>query len=87
MAGHSYCHCPECKKWVPSDSMNYFDGIRVCHWCLNQIQEQFPHNKFVHDPNFGKEQCIMCDSYETEYISGTKPPKYKCRECGEEFVL
>lgn len=87
MAKHSYCFCPECKKWVPSESMNYFDDIRVCHWCLNQIQEQFPHNKFVHEPNYGKVQCIMCDSYETEHIAGTQPRKYKCTECGEEFIL
>lgn len=85
MAG--YCHCPECKKWVPTNSMNYFDGHRVCNWCLNQEQEQPPHDKFVHDPYHGKVQCIMCDSYETYYIEGTKIRKYKCRECGEEFIL
>lgn len=82
----SYGYCTECKKWVPSDSMNYFDGLRVCDWCLNQEQEQPPHDKFVYDPHYGKVQCIMCDSYETDYIEGTKPRKYKCRECGEEFV-
>ena len=86
-AGQSYCHCPECEKWVPSESMNYFDGIRVCNWCLNEEQEKPPHNKFVHDPSYGKIQCIMCDSYNTLYIEGTKPRKYVCRECGEEFIL
>ena len=85
MAG--YCHCPECKKWVPSDSMNYFDGMRVCNWCLNQEQEKTTHNKFVHDPNFGKVQCIWCDSYNTRRLSGPIPRKYFCNECGEEFIL
>ena len=82
-----YCHCPECKKWVTSESMNYFDGIRVCNWCMNQEQESPPHDKFVYDPCFGKVQCIMCDSYDTKYIPETKPRKYICNECGEEFVL
>lgn len=83
----SYNHCQECKKWVPSDRMNYFDGMRICDWCLNQEQEQPPHDKFVYAPNFGKVQCIMCDSYDTDYIAGTLPRKYKCRECEEEFIL
>ena len=85
--GFSYVHCPECKKWVPADSMNYFDGMRVCNWCLNQEQEQPPHDKFVYDPNFGKAQCIMCDSYDTNYIANTRPAKFKCSACGEEFIL
>lgn len=84
MAGNSYCHCPECKKWVPSNSMNYFDGIRVCNWCLNQ--ETTP-DEFVHDPYFGKTQCIMCDSYDTRCLLGPTPRKYICNECGEEFIL
>lgn len=87
MFDQGYSHCPECKKWVFADNMNYFDGIRVCDWCLNQEQGQSPHDKFVYDPHFGKVQCIICDSYETDYIAGTQPIKYKCRECGEEFVL
>ena len=87
MAGFSFCHCPDCKKWVPSEHMNYFDGMKVCDWCLNQEQEKPPHDRFVYDPNFGKTMCIMCDSYNTEYIPRTKPSKYKCRECGEEFIL
>ena len=81
MATYSRSHCPECKKWVPAESMNYFDGLRVCDWCLNQ--EATP-DKFVYDPYFGKVQCIMCDSYDTHNLKGTK---YKCRECGEEFIL
>lgn len=83
MAKFAYAHCPECKKWVPADHMNYFDGLRVCDWCLNQTQEKPPHNKFVYDPNYGKVQCIMCDSYDTDYVNG----KYKCSNCGEEFIL
>ena len=82
-----YCHCPECKKWVFAESMNYFDGIRVCNWCLNQEQETPPHDSFVYDPHFGKTQCIMCDSYDTQRIPDTKPQKYICSECGEEFIL
>lgn len=81
-----FSYCPECKKWIPREHMNYFEGIRVCDWCLNQLQEQPPHNEFVYDPHYGKVQCIMCDSYETDYIPGTKPRKFICRECGEEFI-
>lgn len=82
----SWSHCPECEKWVPADSMNYFDGIRVCNWCLNQEQEKPPHDQFVYQPS-NKVQCIMCDSYKTDKIEGTDPQKYKCSECGEEFIL
>ena len=85
MADLGYCHCPECKKWIPSNHMNYFDGIRVCDWCLNQEQEKPPHNRFVHDPNYGKVQCIWCDSYNTERVKGTK--RIKCNNCEEEFIL
>lgn len=87
MADYAYCYCPECKKWVPADSMHYFDGIRVCEWCLNQTQEEYPHNTFIYEPTYGRVQCIMCDSYETSPIEGTKPSKYRCSECGEEFIL
>ena len=83
----SYCHCPECTKWVPADSMNYFEGMRVCNWCLNQEQDKPPHDKFVYDPHFGKTQCIMCDSYNTRHLLGPIPGKYICNECGEEFIL
>lgn len=79
---YSRCHCPECKRWVPPDRMNYFDGLRVCDWCLDQVP--FDSDQFVYDPNFGKVQCIMCDSYGTQELSKNK---YKCRECGEEFIL
>ena len=78
---YSRCHCPECKKWVPAESMNYFDGLRVCSWCLNQ--EPTPDN-FVYDPHFGQVQCIMCDSYNTKELVKNK---YQCRECGEEFII
>lgn len=84
MATNGYCHCPECKKWVPASSMNYFDGMRVCSWCLNQ--EATP-DSFVYDPYFGKTQCIMCDSYDTRHLLGPTPNKYICNECGEEFIL
>ena len=82
----SYSFCPECRKWIPQQYMNYFDGIKVCNWCLNQEQEQSPHDKFVREPNYGKAQCIWCDSYDTIYIEGTRPRKFMCRECGEEFI-
>lgn len=85
--GYSYSYCPECKKWVPADRMHYFDGMKVCDWCLNQEQEKSPHDKFVYDPYYGTAQCIICDSYDTIYVEGTKLKKYKCRECGEEFIL
>ena len=89
MAEYNSCYsfCTDCRKWVPVEYMNYFDGMRVCDWCLNQEQEKPPHNKFVRTPNYGGVQCVMCDSYDTGYIEGTHPEKYKCRECGEEFIL
>ena len=89
----SYSFCPECKKWIPVEYMNYFDGIRVCNWCLNQTQDQPPHDTFVYDPYYGKFQCIMCDSYNTVEVTendttlGTRIRKFKCRDCGEEFIL
>ena len=81
-----YSFCPDCKKWIPAEFMHYFDGIKVCDWCMNQEQEEYPHNTYVHEPYYGKAQCIMCDSYDTSYVEGTKPKKYKCNECGEEFI-
>ena len=87
MAAESYSWCPDCKKWIPGENMNYFEGMKVCDWCLNQEQNKPPHDRFVQDLYYGKKQCIMCDSYETEYIEGTKPKKYKCSECKEEFTL
>lgn len=87
MPSFEYIFCPDCKKWIPVGNVNHFDGIIVCDWCLNQEQEQPPHNTFVYEPNYGKVQCIMCDSYDTDFIVGTEPRKYKCHECGEEFIL
>ena len=81
-----WAHCPECEKWVPAASMNHFDGIRVCDWCLNQEQDKPPHDRFAYQP-LGKERCIFCDSYNTDKIEGSSPQKYKCNECGEEFVI
>ena len=83
MPSFEYSFCPDCKKWLPSDTMNYFEGMKVCNWCLNQAPTP---NEFIHDPYYGKTQCIMCDSYDTDYIPGTKPRKFKCHECGEEFI-
>ena len=82
MPSFEYSYCPECQKWVPSDKMHYVDGIKVCDWCLNQIPTP---DEFVHDATYGKVRCIWCDSYDTEDL-GTIPKKYKCRECGEEFI-
>ena len=82
MPSYEYCHCPECRRWVPSNKMNYFDGIKVCNWCLNE--EPTP-DEFIHEPHYGKVQCIWCDSYDTDYL-GTIPKKYRCRNCGEEFI-
>lgn len=84
MATEGYSWCPECKKWIPGQYMNYFDGIKVCDWCMNQEQEKPPHNKFIHDPYYGKKQCIMCDSYNTVCIGNER---YKCNDCEEEFIL
>jgi hypothetical protein len=71
---------------VPVGNMNYFEDMKVCYWCMNQKQDEPPHDKFVYEPHYGQVQCIMCDSYNTIKIESTQPQKYRCRECGEEFI-
>lgn len=77
----SFAWCQECKCWVPASKMNYFDGNRVCQWCLDGVPT--PEN-FVRDPHHEQTQCIYCDSYDTVEQQpnwGT----FKCNSCGETF--
>lgn len=81
-----WCHCPECKKWVPEDLMNrdYDDDgklIRVCTPCLEGTSSE---NNYVYDPNFGKTQCVYCLSYNTTCVSDDSR-KYTCNDCGANF--
>lgn len=75
--------CPDCKRWVPEKRMNYFDGIRVCTWCMEGTKQP---EGFVYDPYHESVQCIYCDSYDTVEL---RPHwrKFKCNECGEVFVI
>ena len=84
MAGDTaYSWCQDCKKWVPAEEMNYFDGHRVCTWCMEGTE---PPRDFVYDPHHEKTQCIFCDSYNT---TEQKPNlgTFKCNDCGEVFKL
>lgn len=73
--------CQDCKKWVPANKMNYFDGYRVCTWCMEGTPQP---PGFVYEPHHEEVQCIFCDSYNTIEQSpnwGT----FKCKDCGEVF--
>lgn len=83
MADYAMSWCQECHRWVPEKKMNYFDGQRVCQWCLDGVPTP---EHLVHDPNFGKTQCLYCDSYDTTEQApnwGT----FKCNSCGEIFKI
>ena len=61
--------------------MNYFDGHRVCIWCMEGTPQP---SRLVYDPHHEETQCIFCDSYNTI----EQKPKwnwYKCNDCGEIF--
>lgn len=80
-----WCHCPQCKKWVPEQLMNHdiVDGklIRVCTPCLEGTSDQ---NDYVYDPLHGKTKCIYCGSYDTV----EQAPKwlwFTCQSCGKTF--
>ena len=61
--------------------MNYFDGHRVCIWCMEGTPQP---SGLVYDTHHEETQCIFCDSYNTI----EQKPKwnwYKCNDCGEIF--
>lgn len=74
--------CQECRRWVPAHKMNYFDGMRVCQWCLDGLPTP---EEYVHDPYHGKTQCIFCDSWNT-VEQAPQWGTFMCQECGEIFV-
>lgn len=81
MADQAYAWCPDCRKWVPAEKMNYFDGHRVCTWCMEGMPQP---PGLVYDPHHEETQCIFCDSYNTT----EQKPKwgmFKCNDCGEIF--
>ena len=83
MAEYAMSWCQECRRWVPAHKMNYFDGQRVCQWCLDGVET--PAN-FVEDHHHEQIQCIYCDSYDTVEqapLWGT----FKCNACGEIFEV
>ncbi len=86
-----YVWCPECKCWIPADDVvtEVIDGnvVTVCSYCLGE--KPLPYNAylkrhgFVHDPNFGKVQCVYCDSYDT--VENDTSGGYYCNNCNEQF--
>ena len=73
--------CPDCRKWVPAEKMNYFEGFRVCTWCMEGTAQP---PGLVYEPYHEEVQCIYCDSYNTQ----EQVPQwgtYKCLDCGETF--
>lgn len=74
----SWCWCQDCKKWVPIQNMNYFDGMRVCDWCLEGTVQP---SGFIEELRHEDTQCIYCDSYDTVEQNNM----YKCNTCGETF--
>lgn len=73
--------CQDCKRWVPSDRMNYFDGKRICNWCLGGLESP---EDLVADPLHESTQCIYCDSFNTKECVPSWG-EYKCLDCGEIF--
>lgn len=83
MADHTMTWCQECKRWVPESKMNYFDGKRICQWCLDGVSTP---EEFIYDPYHEGIQCIFCDSWDTT----EQVPKwrtFKCNSCGEIFII
>lgn len=81
MSDFAMAWCPDCRKWVPASEMHYFDGFRVCTWCMEGTVQL---SGLVYDPHHEEVACVFCDSYDTIELSpnwGT----YKCNACGEVF--
>lgn len=74
--------CPDCKRWVPSNKMFYFEGTRACQWCLEGTEQP----KMVIEQHHEDMQCIYCDSYDTvEQVPEWR--KFKCNACGATFRI
>ena len=50
MADKAYAWCQDCQRWVPAEKMNYFDGRRVCQWCMEGTKSL---KEYVYEPNVG----------------------------------
>lgn len=75
--------CPDCQRWIPANKMNYFDGHRVCQWCLDSVSTP---EIYVYDPNREKVCCIFCDSADVTKLTA-QPEIFKCNACGEIFII
>lgn len=73
--------CPDCKRWVPYKQMHYFDGLRVCTWCMEGTQAPV---EYVLDAHHEQVQCLYCDSWDT-YELVPNYLMFKCKNCGETF--
>lgn len=76
-----YCWCQDCRKWVPAEKMNYFNGYRVCIWCMEGTPQP---SELIYDPHHEETQCIFCDSYNTAEQKSQRLI-FKCNDCGETF--
>lgn len=88
MSESTFAWCPYCKRWVPADKMEYDEEIRMCSWCSS---DEVTPTRYVYDPYHESTMCIYCDSYHTKSIEVVDVQegihKYKCMDCGEEFVV
>lgn len=75
----TYVWCPECRKWVPADLMQYDDNVRVCTPCLEGTSDR---NNYLLDEYHEQIQCIYCDGYNTKETLGSL---WVCNDCGEIF--
>ena len=77
----SYSWCQDCKRWVPAYHIHYFDGMRVCTWCIEGTVQPEGLVLELHHEDI---QCIYCDSYNTEEQCPNWNT-FKCKDCGEVF--
>lgn len=83
MSDYSMTWCEECRRWVPQNKLVYFDGHRVCQWCLDGVPTP---ESMVYDPHHEEVQCIYCDSYNTTE-QAPQWRTFKCNDCGELFTI
>lgn len=82
MSSIEWSWCPGCKRWVPRKKMQYFEGERLCYWCVEGLDTP---ERYTYEPCHERVQCIYCDSYNTEQMED--PSTWRCRDCGEISYL
>ena len=74
--------CPNCRRWVLSNKMSYFAGMRACQACIEGVDSL----EGVYEPYHESIQCIYCDSYDT-VEQAPEWRKFKCNACGATFRI